>query len=139
MAAPFILPRLSGSTLEPTVDPVVMYPPHIHQKEPLAFDKSAHLKTAVIRLPTGSLQRKGKPTFIHIPAQCKEFIPKESSQMDNFSPWSYDEEEVDSEPELLWDEETQTIYKSSSKRRANSYSYSSSSVSSDGSPFFPPA
>ncbi|KAI7854107.1 hypothetical protein BDC45DRAFT_509826 [Circinella umbellata] len=133
MSPPLVLPRLSGSTLEPTVEPVVIYPQHIHQKEPLAFKQPQNINIAYTH-PSASLQRKGRPTFIHIPAECKEFVPKEPN-VNDFSAWSYDEED-DSEPELLWDDVTQTIYKSSSKRRANSYS--SLSVSSDGSPFFPP-
>ncbi|KAI9476630.1 hypothetical protein BDB00DRAFT_879578 [Zychaea mexicana] len=137
---PFVLPRLSGSTLEPTCEPIVMYPPHIHQKEPLVYHKPVAAAAAMGRIlatatPAPSLRRKNRPTFIDIPAVCKEFVFKEPDH-DDFSAWSYnndDEAAAESEPELLWDEVNQCIYKSASKR-----AHSISSVSSDGSPFFPP-
>ncbi|KAI8139461.1 hypothetical protein BJV82DRAFT_672733 [Fennellomyces sp. T-0311] len=118
MSVPLVLPRFSGSTLEPTSEPIVMYPMHIHQKQPILFNKPANIE---LTRPTSSLQRKNRPTFIHIPLQCKEFIPKEPED-DDFSAWSHDGEP---EPEFLWDEENQTIYKPSHRRPTSNSSTSS--------------
>lgn len=125
MSTPLVLPRFPGSTLEPTTEPIVLYPEHIHQKSPIVMEQQ---QPVVPTRRTPSLQRKGKPTFIHIPTICKDFVQKEPED-DDYSPWSYDEE---GDSGLYWDDASQTIYNSASKPSPASYS-PPSSVSSESS------
>lgn len=126
-SSPLVLPRFSGSTLEPTSEPIVIYPEHIHQKSPIVT-----MEPVEPTRRTPSLQRRGKPTFIHIPTVCKAFVQKEPED-DDYSPWSYDEE---GDSGLYWDDASQTIYSSASKP---SLSYSPPySVTSNESSHWPP-
>ncbi|KAI8391287.1 uncharacterized protein BYT42DRAFT_556323 [Radiomyces spectabilis] len=83
---PLVLPRLPGSTLEPTSEPIVIYPQNYSP------DMSPETPTT-LTTPTQSLNRKNRPTFIDIPDTSKHFIQTEPDEED-FSPWSYQEEDV---------------------------------------------
>lgn len=108
MSTPLVLTRFSGSTLEPTSEPIVIYPDHVYQKD--FHNKQPPAIEPTRRTP--SLKRKGKPTFISIPPACQDFIPKEEE--DTYSPWSYDEEAGSG---LLWDDVNKTIYTADSVKR----------------------
>ncbi|KAI8367656.1 uncharacterized protein BYT42DRAFT_483392, partial [Radiomyces spectabilis] len=82
---PIVLPRFSGSTLEPTVEPLVIYPQQ-HEHKPLPSNDPLQPTRR-----TQSLKRKNKPTLITIPTVCKEFVPQEPDNED-YSPWSYEED-----------------------------------------------
>ncbi|ORZ03986.1 hypothetical protein BCR43DRAFT_484314 [Syncephalastrum racemosum] len=119
-APPLVLPRFSGSTLEPRTEPVVIYPPHMLQKEPLGCAPNTIQPTR----PTESLKRKNKPTFIDIPP--RDFVTP--SYNEDYSPWSLEEDNSESAGGLAWDDVNQTIYKkpqynsNSSKHRSPFFS-----------------
>ncbi|KAI9320396.1 hypothetical protein BX666DRAFT_1907612 [Dichotomocladium elegans] len=112
MSVPFILPRFSGSTLEPSTEPIVIYPGNMLRKDPVGFNGFVAAPTNIAiepTRPTPPLKRKNKPAFITIPP-APTFAPLDQNE-DAFSPWSF---EMEAAPELLWDDESQTIYKSQS-------------------------
>ncbi|SAM06480.1 hypothetical protein [Absidia glauca] len=126
------LPRFSGSTLEPTVEPVAFMPAGF--TNPKRFSASSTSSTllsspslsSISSLPDDdyfsppcspllppsntndfSLHRPNRPTYIHIPASCKSFAmpPKEDYDEEDGS-WS-----SQPQPEFEWDEQAQTVYK----------------------------
>ncbi|CAO3632483.1 unnamed protein product [Mucor hiemalis] len=92
MTLSFALPRFSGSTLEPSSEPIMLYESHYYQK---GAGRALHIQLIPTR-PTPPLKRDFKPPHITIP-------PPKFDEMylddDNFSAWSF-EEENDS---LVWD------------------------------------
>ncbi|KAG0173000.1 hypothetical protein DFQ28_006335 [Apophysomyces sp. BC1034] len=107
----FVLPRFSGSTLEPSSEPLMLYPSHMYEK-----------KLDVKIIPTGRtkpLCRKDKPGPITIPTPIMDCFFSKGPDDDEFSAWSYEEP---AKPDLLWDNGTQTIYSAATSSDSPSYS-----------------
>lgn len=86
MSSPIILTRFTGSTLEPSSEPIILYESHLyHNKLP---DRIQIVPTRC----TPPLKRDNKPPPIIIP----EFKFDDKYIDDNeFSAWSYEEEDDD--------------------------------------------
>ncbi|KAI9303928.1 hypothetical protein BJ944DRAFT_267612 [Cunninghamella echinulata] len=129
----FSLPKFSGSTLEPTIEPLAFLPPTIktpNSNQSLAYKneytkyneeaEDSEEETASVTssspatLNSCSLKRPNRPTFIEIPEACKTFTLKDHQPLSDWS--SYEPQEgraCQSAGEFLWDESTQTVYKES--------------------------
>lgn len=127
------LPRFSGSTLEPTVEPVAFVPSYHSSANSSALFSPSSLYSADSStmdedndfiLPLSSLRssssanfslnRPNRPTFIDIPSTCKSFsLQQYSSDIEEL--WSPSPQAHDyyTEPEFHWDESGQTVYKRS--------------------------
>lgn len=93
MTLSFALPRFSGSTLEPSSEPIMLYEPKYYEK---GAGRAMHIKIIPTR-PTSPLQRDYKPPHIIIPAYKFDEMYLEHEE---FSPVSC-EEGADSS--MLWD------------------------------------
>ncbi|KAI8079780.1 uncharacterized protein BX664DRAFT_352948 [Halteromyces radiatus] len=111
----FHLPRFSGSTLEPTVAPVVVMPPMLKHRSPPSLSSMGSYSSNTAddddddddddsddEPSCRSLNRPNRPTFIHIPASCKQFTMP--------TPLPDDHPQYQA-PQFKWDETTQTVYK----------------------------
>ncbi|CDS03658.1 hypothetical protein LRAMOSA01060 [Lichtheimia ramosa] len=82
MSMPFTIPRFAGSTLEPSSEPIIIYPEHMLRKE-------TEFHTQVMIVPTRCtppLNRRNKPAHIIIPPYERVSLQDD----DTYSPWSYD-------------------------------------------------
>lgn len=93
MTLSFALPRFSGSTLEPSSEPIMLYDPKYYEK---GAGRAMHIKIIPTR-PTLSLKRDSKPPHIIIPTPNFDEVYLDHEE---FSPWSC-EEGADSS--MLWD------------------------------------
>ncbi|KAI8637141.1 hypothetical protein BD408DRAFT_322422, partial [Parasitella parasitica] len=80
----FALPRFSGSTLEPSSQPVFLYDPLYYQK---GAGRATHIQLVPTR-PTAPLKRTSKPPHIVIPAPNFDDMRIEDGE---FSAWSFEE------------------------------------------------
>jgi hypothetical protein len=96
MATPFVLPRFSGSTLEPSTEPIMLYEPQYYEK---GRGRATHIQLIPTR-PTPPLRRANKPTYIIIPEPNFDDMYTDDGQ---FSAWSYEE----NDSSLLWDSATE--------------------------------
>ncbi|KAI7872662.1 hypothetical protein BDF14DRAFT_1877148 [Spinellus fusiger] len=123
---PFIMRRFSGSTLEPCPDsisldscrysldcspatPPAMTAAPAAPATPARFPMAPTLSIRIIPTrPTKPLNRNAKPSSISIP-DVHQIADMNAMDLisDNGSPWSEEAEE----PWVMWDEETQTIYR----------------------------
>lgn len=97
MTLNFIIPRFSGSTLEPSSEPIVLYESQYYEKD---AGRALHIQLIPTR-STPPLKRAFKPPHIIIPEP--DF---DSMRIDNeeFSPWSY--ESADASTGMLLDSAT---------------------------------
>ncbi|KAI8991598.1 hypothetical protein BDF20DRAFT_845440 [Mycotypha africana] len=79
----FELVRFSGSTLEPSSEPIMLYEPHFYEK---GAGRSLHIELVPTR-PTPPLNRKDKPPPIIIP-QFNAEDPLLCRNEDDYSAWS---------------------------------------------------
>ncbi|EPB90945.1 hypothetical protein HMPREF1544_02199 [Mucor circinelloides 1006PhL] len=90
----FALPRFSGSTLEPSSEPVILYESQYYEK---GAGRAIHIQLVPTR-PTAPLKRESKPPHIVIPAPNFDEMRIEDNE---FSAWSYEEDE--SAQATFWD------------------------------------
>ncbi|KAG0164062.1 hypothetical protein DFQ28_010818 [Apophysomyces sp. BC1034] len=96
--ATLVLPRFSGSTLEPSTQPIVIHPHETYASSLQTTEDKEILKVEPTRC-TKPLRRQHKPAYIA--------IPDAFDMMDG--PISHEEEEAEDQPWLVWDEESQSI------------------------------
>ncbi|CAO3609799.1 unnamed protein product [Cunninghamella blakesleeana] len=125
----FTLPKFSGSTLEPTVEPLAFLPPVLKTppitNHPLPVSEDEFEETSSIASSTTSLtnddnhhssfslKRANRPTFIDIPEACKTFSLKDYKPFDDWSSYDPQDRRLCQSAEFLWDENTQSVYKQS--------------------------
>ncbi|KAI9347860.1 hypothetical protein BD770DRAFT_395476 [Pilaira anomala] len=85
MVLSFALPRYSGSTLEPSSEPIMLYEPQYYLK---GAGRATDMKLIPTR-PTPPLKRNSKPPHITIP---KPTFDQKYIDDDQFSAWSYEED-----------------------------------------------
>ncbi|CAO3599487.1 unnamed protein product [Absidia cylindrospora] len=123
------LPRFSGSTLEPTVEPVAFVPSCFKRQSTSSVLLSPSLSSVdssssfssddeylppTSSAPSFSLNRPNRPTYIDIPATCKVFtMPNVHG---NWSAYDPQERSCQTQPEFEWNENEQTVYKRPSNR-----------------------
>ncbi|KAI8342567.1 hypothetical protein BC941DRAFT_498985 [Chlamydoabsidia padenii] len=108
------LPRFSGSTLEPTVEPVAFMP---------SFSSAADSDDDFLPTPPSttsyltsihcSLKRPNRPTFIDIPSHCKSFSMQQHTFDNEEDDWTPPSENQDYQPEFEWNESEQAVIKRS--------------------------
>jgi hypothetical protein len=100
MTLSFALPKFSGSTLEPSSEPIMLYEPQYYQK---GAGRATHIKLVPTR-PTAPLKRAFKPPHIVIPKPNFDDMYLDD---DEFSAWSYNESSS-----ALWDPISYSAYES---------------------------
>ncbi|ORZ20638.1 hypothetical protein BCR42DRAFT_409183 [Absidia repens] len=123
------LPRFSGSTLEPTVEPLAFVPTSLSHLSASASSSSILLSPALsstdsssvgddddylLLAPSFSLNRPNRPTFIDIPSTCRNFTIQDANECQDWSSYDPQERGCQTQPEFEWDESEQTVYKRSS-------------------------
>ncbi|KAI9473932.1 MAG: hypothetical protein EXX96DRAFT_488115 [Benjaminiella poitrasii] len=83
MTLSFALPKFSGSTLQPSTEPIMLYEPHYYEKN---AGRAMHIRLTPTR-PTPPLKRKCKPPHIVIPEPDFDDIMNHLNN-EEFSPWS---------------------------------------------------
>lgn len=100
MVLSFALPRFSGSTLEPSSEPIMLYEPQYYLK---GAGRATHIKLIPTR-PTAALKRNSKPPHITIPIPTFDEMYVDDEE---FSAWSYEE---DNNSSMLWDAMSSASY-----------------------------
>ncbi|KAI9315533.1 hypothetical protein BX666DRAFT_315279 [Dichotomocladium elegans] len=82
----FTIKRFSGSTLEPSTEPIILYPEYVYQRDP-----RSHLTVPIIPTRcTPPLKRLNKPMSIRIPSYNHDLFASPGDSHNGFSAWSYE-------------------------------------------------
>ncbi|ORX55754.1 hypothetical protein DM01DRAFT_1335144 [Hesseltinella vesiculosa] len=109
----FHLPKFSGSTLEPTVAPVVAILPPLASPSCLSTsptDSTISIASTFSTHSNSSLKRANRPTFIYLPEACTSFHMNVDHRAHDWSSYS-EQRDCHSGNEFEWDEATQSMVK----------------------------